>query len=481
MQSELCVVRDTIGDMTTITSTDQARAAAYQRVSSGDQSIERQNTANREAASRHGWALTEYADSLSASRFAGSKGGASRADWQRLRADIADGQIDVLVLWESSRGDRQLAGWATLLDTCRRFGVLIYVTNEDYTYDVTKARDWKALAEAGIASAMESEMISVRVKSGKEDGRVAGRPQGSVAWGLVRSWDPSKPKRNWMADEPHPDHAPTVRRIILAAGDGDGWSAIAAALNADGITAPKGGQWWPASVQRIAGNPVYAQFGVVTEGESMKARARLADPARKGERPARMTYRYSGAMRCGSCGDIIRGRLLPSGRTDYYCPANHGGSRWANSGNSVPCAEADAYLDGLAVEFITTRAAELVTSADDSAAARWSTEAAGYRTQMAEAAASFAAGRIDMAQLEVVTATLKPKAEAAEAKAKDAALPGALSGLPDETQAVVAARWNSLTLAARKAALRVIMPAATLQPGRGAPVTERVIPWPENA
>jgi site-specific DNA recombinase len=134
----------------TLSRADTIHAALYHRVSTTDQSTARQHDENLAACERYGWQPVEYDDpGLSASRFAGRKGGANRKDYGRLLADLAAGQLGVLIFWEASRGDRQLAGWATLLDACRRHGVLIHVTSEDYTYDVTKARDWKALAEAG--------------------------------------------------------------------------------------------------------------------------------------------------------------------------------------------------------------------------------------------------------------------------------------------------------------------------------------------
>ena len=384
-----------------------------------------------------------------------------------------------MVLWDTRRGDRELESWARFLTLCRNHGTLIHVTSEDYTYDVARRpRDWKALASAGVDAAADSDEKSVAVTSGKRFRASQGVPQGTIAYGIIREWDPTKPKLNWLRDYPNPETAPVARRIILAAGAGESWAAIAAALDADGIPTPSGtARWNVGTIKGIAANPVYALRGVVTEAESAKARARVSDPARKGERASRQAYRYGKIMRCGICGTTVRGITI-RGDEQYRCLANHGGL--PGQGNAISASEADAYLDALAVEFIATRASELITD-DNSDAARWETEAAGYRQQLAEAAASFAAGRIPISALEAVSATLVPKAEAAEERARAARIPGALSGLPDEDRAVVSARWVSLTTAARKAALRVIMPDVTLQPGgRDVLVSERIIPWPAS-
>src|SRR5258707_13672162 len=128
---------------------DVITAALYQRVSTTDQALGRQYEENRAAVARHGWRAVEYEDpGQSASRFARPGGGASREQWGRLLADLAAGKIGVLVLWEASRGDRQLAGWAQLLDTCRKHGVLIPITSQDHTYDLSRAREWRTRAEA---------------------------------------------------------------------------------------------------------------------------------------------------------------------------------------------------------------------------------------------------------------------------------------------------------------------------------------------
>jgi site-specific DNA recombinase len=468
--------------MTVITREDAPRAALYARVSTTDQSVIRQHEANLAACERAGWAPVEYDDpGLSASRFAGRNGGASRKDWGRLLADLAAGRIGVLVLWEASRGDRQLASWSALLDACRKHGVLIHVTSEGYTYDVTRARDWKALAEAGIASAMESETLSLRIKSGKDSGVTAGRPQGGVAYGVHRVRDPEKTKWAFIRDEPDDDvrdgcpcsTADVVRRIVREAGRGIGWQQIADGLNADGIPAARAAQWDPRSVRVIAGNEVYTTTTppIVTEAEHLAARARLA---RKGERAARQTFRYSAALSCGKCGNLLRGGQRAGQGRRYTCPQGC---------VNIAAAEADAFIDALAIERLTRPdLIGLFRQPDDGAAAAHWAEAATYRQKIKKATASYFAGKIEIESLEEITAANKPRAEAAEARARQAEMPPALAGLPDEDRALVRARWESLTIPARKAALRILAPEAVILPaGRGnaAPVSERVILWPE--
>jgi site-specific DNA recombinase len=469
---------------TTLVRTDVARAGLYQRVSqlatAADRqtarSIEQQNEGNREACQRHGWLpVAEYADpGLSASRFAGAKGGANREHYWRALADVKAGRLDVLVLWEPSRGSRELENWAHLLNACRVSGVLIHVTSHDHTYDLAIGRDWRALAEDGIDSAYESEKLSMRILRGKADGKAAGRPQGAVAYGMRRIYDPQKRVHAWLRDEPHPDTAPVVAEIIRAVAAGHGYQSIADALNERGVPSPAGRQWTRSAVTSVAGREVYAAAGIVTEAESLSARGRLTDTRRKGERPQSARFRYSQVMTCGRCGGPVRGSIR-SGADVYHCRA---GCAY------IPAAAADEFIDGVAADRLSRPDAEdLFGHADDAAVIVLRTEAERWRQKIADATRSYNADRITLDTLEAITADARPKAEAADRQAREAAVPSPLAGLPGGSRAAVAKRWDALSMSARKAATRALMPDLTLMPSghlASAPVWQRIIPWPKE-
>lgn len=467
--------------MTTTTSADVVRAAVYQRVSGSQQNDKRQDFENDQAVQRYGWQATRHREprGVSASRF----GGRTRAVWEAIAAAIAAGQVDVVVLHEVSRGQRRLTGWSQVLDACRQHQVRIYITSRDRLYDVSRADDWEALAFDGIRSAMESETLSTRIRSGKGEGMREGRPQGSIPYGIHRVRDPEKAKWAFLRDEPHEVTGPVVARIIREAGADVPWGQIAGGLTADGIPTPLGGQaWHPTSVQRIAGNPYYAAPAalegyevrpVVTRQESERAVRRVRDGQRKGERPSRQGYRYSQLLTCARCGRVVRGKER-RGKRLYMCADGHG---------ATLAALADDWIDALAVGYLCDPALVAMLSRTDTSAvaAAARAEAAACRRKIAEAAASFSADRITIETLEDVTAVNRPKAEAADRRADAAETPPALAGLAGGGRELVAARWEALSTAGRKAALRLIAPDAQLVPaGRGpdGPVAERVILWP---
>src|SRR5262249_19147180 len=158
--------------------------------------------------------------------------------WPKLLADLGAGQLDVLVLWESSRGDRTPQSWMALLSRCQERGVRIRVTSHERTYDMRIARDWKALAEDGIDSAYESEKTSVRLRRAVAAGAAAGRPHGKVIYGYERVYDPTT--RELVEQREHPTRGPIAREIITRAAKGEAIGAIVKDLNSRGVPSPGG-------------------------------------------------------------------------------------------------------------------------------------------------------------------------------------------------------------------------------------------------
>jgi DNA invertase Pin-like site-specific DNA recombinase len=442
------------------------------RVSTTDQNVARQDQANREAAEQAGWHITEYDDpGLSASRFATR----DRPGWSRLRADLAAGRIDVIVLWEPSRGDRQLAGWADLLDACRKTGTLVHITSHRRTYNPADARDWRSLAEDGIDSAYESEKLSTRIRDGKQywAGKRGQDVTGRARYGVHRV-NADRARNRWEADAPHPEQARIVARIVSEVAAGVPLVHIARALTADGVPTPRGAAEWSGwAVARIAAWPGYVNLGIVTEADSLAARDRLARSKRTGERPAAAVFRYSGCLACAVCGKPVRG-LTRDGAGRYICPAVH---------VSIPAAGVDAWVDANAIDALSRPDYYLPLFADiDSADAEEArTEAARLQAELDEWVTT---PGISPRAYALKEAELAPRIKAAERRALQASAPGVLAGLPDEDRTVVAERWAALTTSARKAAIRALAPRAELRRGRRgpvrSPVAERVILWPEQ-
>ena len=254
--------------MTIATLTRTLRAARYSRVShdkTGEiRSVVQQERANVAAIRENGWTESiAYSDGeRSASRFASK----SRDQWAALLADLAAGKFDILVLWESSRGDRKAWQWLHMLETCREMDVQIYVTSDERLYDVSRPGDWKSLAGQGVDAQVESDKISKRVLRGMNDAATEGKPHGATPYGMIRIY--SAVTKKFVDQVEDPATIEIVREIIGRIAKGHAISVITDDLNARGIPSPKGGQWIRTGVKWVARNR--ALIGQV------------ANPARKG-------------------------------------------------------------------------------------------------------------------------------------------------------------------------------------------------------
>lgn len=154
------------------------RAGIVAGVSSGENDgEERPVTEQRQeceaVCGENNWAIADrYEMVQSASRFAKKE----RELWLDLQRDIEAGHIDAVVMWEPSRGSRDLTDWSGLLDRCRRAKTLIHVVDHECTYNLGINADWKVLADHGVDSAHESNKISDRTRRAAEHSARAGRP-----------------------------------------------------------------------------------------------------------------------------------------------------------------------------------------------------------------------------------------------------------------------------------------------------------------
>jgi len=466
------------------------RAGIYDRVSDDRQgksrSVQQQNEGNRAACEDNRWTVYDtYADpDRSASRFATKV----RENWKRLLADLAAGRIDVLVIWESSRGDRKLATWAELLDTCRDNGVLIHVTSHHHTYDVRRRRDYKTLAEDGIDNADESEKLSERVRRGMADSRSQGRPHGRIPYGYERIYnEKNKELVEQRAKEPE---ATIVREIFTRVASGDPIIAVATDLNAGrvkteqavrmlterpgGVPSPTGKRWARDVVRRIALNYIYVgkrEFGgeildgkweeLVDEETFHAARRVLTDPSRRTTRPGRSKYLLSYLARCG-CGSWLL--VVPAhkpGRRPYY--------RCERGCTSMVVEWLDEHVTGvICARLSSPQASERLTRHDDTQVLAARAEAATLRGRLDEFRLSAARGETSPASLARIEGELLPQVEAAERRAIAATVPVPVRDLIDGDGDIRAA-WDAMSVAARREVVRTMVEVRlhpVLVPGR---------------
>lgn len=445
----------------------------YLRKSSkdGGRSVDRQRAELVDGAVEAGYTVSSrtFADpEFSASRHARR----ARPDYAALLEHIRSGQCQAIGLYESSRGSRSLTEWSMLLDLCRDRKVKIWVSTHERVYDLSRRRDWKALADEGVAAADEAELISERTRSGKRKAAREGRPAGRLVYGFTRQYDAAG---KFVAQLPHPEQAPVVREIVSRVATGkESIAAIARDLNDREIPAAQGGRWLPTVIRATAMNPSYAGLRV-HQGEVVgsaawdpivdanvwrRACAVLSAAGRYRPRTFELTYWLAGAMRCGRCRAWLASgqRSGGCGRV-YRCRSCY---KVIVSGPSVEALIEAAMLARLS----RPDAAEAFRARpDDEAVHEAEQHLQELRDRLDEHYAESAAGRLSAAGLSKVEAMLQPQIDTAESKLRRLSLPPALADLADVD---IAARWDRFDAATRRAIVRhlteVVVAPAT---GRG--------------
>jgi DNA invertase Pin-like site-specific DNA recombinase len=450
------------------------RAGLYERVSTGtrstpdSRSLRRQNKASLNAIERHEWTLADrYPDpGISASRFARVS---ERPEWSRLLADIRARKLDVVVLWESSRGDRKMATWATFVDECRDSGTLIYITNNDHLYDPAKDyEDYKTLLTAGVDSAHEAEKISSRTRDGIALSATEGDPHGKVPFGYTRRYELQTGERHKIIQEPHPTEAPVVRRILTDLANGKPKTTIANELERDGIPSASGSpRWHQKSIARLAllgycyiGKRMYA--GSLLDGnwpaivdEDIFWRAHDRAKSTKGTAPGKTAYLLSYLARC-ECGAYLSPRVSGFPAPIYRCVAGH---------TSAPAAWLDGIVANAFVRWTAEpgRIEEFVRDDNREAdAARY--QAKAEQARLDEFRAKAVSGDIGADDFAVVAAGIRERIRELEAKASELASPPALRGLlatarESETpyrRLAVLAEWDEMPVAAQREAIAAV-------------------------
>lgn len=465
------------------------RAGLYERVSTGIQdaslsrSIETQNQSGRYAVQRHNWLTAgRYADpALSASKYARK----SRPEWQRLLSDISARLIDVVVMWEAARGSRELEDWARFLNLCANNGVLIFITQDDYLYDPSDARDWKTLADAGVDSAHESNRTSRRSRDGVATAAAKGEPYGRIPYGYMRRYehDPTRKKGRRAIQEPHPEHAPIVREIITRIAQGVAVSAIVTDLFERGILSPTGKPRWSRSsvVRLVTEGFVYIgkrrhKDGPLLDGDwpaivdtdiYWAAVTVLSDPARKaslknggGIRPGRSRWLQTYITTCAVCHGPLSVKHLPragSGKVPHYRCVGKG------------CASAP--VDWL--DFVVTMAVvrwcsqpivyEVIIAGESREALAAKAEADAERNRLAEFERQAIAGKISAAMFARVTAGIEDRIRRLDNQAEMAASLPELRGLvavhegsQQAREEDIYERWLAMPLPAQRRVLRTL-------------------------
>lgn len=335
-------------------------AREYLRVSddkSGSaRSTTEQHDENQEAADDRGWTLGEpYRDNdRSASKFARKV----REDFGRLVGDLEAGRFgaEYLIIWEASRGGREMEEWVRLIKLCERQRVKFYITSDDRVLDPANDGDWAQLMNLGQASEAESRKTSKRVKRATKASAARGRPHGRAPYGYKRTYGPhpTTGKQVLTGQVPEPHEAAVIAELFDRLVKGHSLRGIAldfAALvwatpkrRRDGLPFSQQHLRNLATTHSYVGKRIYvagrdtpdarpaevvdAMWPALVDQDVWHSVQRiLSDPSRATRRPGGAKHLLSLIARCEPCGGYVA-VLLPGGtgknlrlRSSYRCQA----------------------------------------------------------------------------------------------------------------------------------------------------------------
>lgn len=449
-----------------ITTVEQTlRAGIYTRVSKDKSGVARspaeQETDARKDCERNGWTVAEvYVDNdLGASRY--SRG--HRADMDRLKADVAAGQLDVLVAWDASRLQRDLAAYNTLSTLCREHGVLWSYNGR--TFDLDDAEDEFSTALDVLLAQREAGVTRKRVRRALAANATEGRVHGRVQFGYRRIYDPHTGRM--IGQEADPVTGPIVTEIFRRVAAGESLRSLAAELNARGVTTYSGTTWSGALLGHLLKRESYlgrrTHHGTVTVADAWPAltdeRTWHAVQAIRGSRSAsqvadhRAKHLLTGIIRCGECGAgmVYDPRSNQRGQNALYrCRERKCVSRTAEI--------AEAIVEELVIDRLSRPDDALSTADAPRADAQAALDEAGsLRARLAALEDDVAEGRMTgeaFGRIEAKISAQHAEAEARATAASSADVPAVVRALTGKD---AAKRWKRLGVEDQRAVVRALL------------------------
>lgn len=437
------------------------RALIYNRVSADKAgqrvSVESQDRENRAFCDRQGWDIvgTITDNDRSASRFAARK----REGYQRVLAALDGtsefGRVDVLVAWESSRGERRLDGYVLLRGSLEENEVLYAYKGR--VFDLTEGDDRFTTGLDALLDEREAERARERTQRSHRASVAALRPRSFAPYGYTRTYT-----TGGRIDKQLPDPVTSlvVQRIAdqVLSGSASLYS-IAQALNRDGVLPPRAHRrdlhraegdppvehsgWTPSIIRNLLTKPSLAGMRsyngeVVGEGvwdpivdpaDWARVQALLRSPDRPTARTRAAAHLLSGIAECGVCGGWMR-PLMNRGRMTYACA---GVNPTASKGHVVRSAQhLDAWVmvqvgSYLASPQLREWLAPRPELPESQAVAVRKLE--GVRAQLAEFESEALAGRVSAASFGRIEAGLLAQIAELEQAATPLVLPPVVAGV----------------------------------------------------
>ncbi|MCU1590246.1 MAG: Resolvase domain protein [Frankiales bacterium] len=394
------------------------RVATYCRISDDREGkalgVQRQREDCEWLVQSRGWTLAaRYVDNdLSA------YSGKVRPGYSQLLDAVRGGLIDGIVAWHPDRLHRSPRELEDFLTVVEQHGVAVETVRAG-KWDLSTPSGRMTARILGSVARGESEHKSDRVRRALEQRASMGASHGRVAYGWTRSVLPDGTKVETV-NEPQ---AALVRDLAQRIVRGESLRGIVTDLNAGGIPSPTGKEWGKTMLRHLVTRERNVALRVhrgevvgpgewppiLERGLWEQVRAVLTDPTRKTSTSSAAVHLLSGLARCGVCGGTMRAslnRTVPS----YRCADKSCVSRNRR--------DVDEFVTGVVLARLARADVAGLLAPVDDGTRRAAAEVAELRSRLDNAADDYADGTVDREQFHRISERLRPRLEAAQARAR---------------------------------------------------------------
>ncbi|MGI8711105.1 MAG: recombinase family protein [Acidimicrobiales bacterium] len=441
-------------------------AAIYARLSKDDKGdqlgVRRQERDCRALAERKGWAVASvYVDDDVSAYVVGK-----RPEYARLLADMKDGLVDALLVYDLDRLHRHPWELEEFFRTCDAANVT-ELASVGGDLDLA-TNDGRLMARImGAVAKKSSDDAARRLQRKHLELAEAGMPSGGGARAFGY-------ERDGVTVVDH--EAAMIRDAAGRLLAGESMSSICRGWNETGQLTGAGSPWRASTLRnmllspRLAGLRSYrgdvvggAAWPAVLERDTWeKVLAMLTDPSRRQERPGRASLLY-GLIYCGRCGAKLT--VAPvSGRNAYRCTKAPGRPS-CNGISIVSTATETLIVDAVLRLFDSPEFAEALARGDapndDDGAAG---EITAAQSRLAELAEMWAGGEITRAEWMTARRSLESAVEAAQRRVSRRRPTTALDGV--DGPGALRSAWTELPVSRQRAVLAAIIDRIVIGPAR---------------
>jgi len=447
-------------------------AAIYARISDDREGealgVKRQEEDCRALAARRGWLVAAVYIDNDRSAYSGKP----RPEYERLMADIRNGAVDAVVVWDLDRlhrSPRELEDFFAVCDSARP--ALTELASVSGAIDLSTHMGRLNARMMGSVARYESDHKSARLRRKHEQLAQMGR----ISGGGHRPFGYEDDRRTIRTSE-----AKLIRegaRRVLA---GESLRSIVRLWNDAGSTTTAGRAWYASAAKRvlvsarIAGlrehhHEVVAKGewpGIIPRAQSERLRLVLRDPARRTNVRKREYLLSGGLLRCGLCGTRLYARPKLGGVPCYVC-ASGPGFKGCGKIRRLAVPVESLISEAVIYRLDSPALAKAVAAEEKQLRGRDKViESAGeIEAQQAELAREWGAGRLARAEWLAARDALQRRLDALHAQLRVEQRSAAVKGLVGRSK-VLAKRWPSLSVEQRRAIVAAVLDHARVLPAR---------------